>query len=268
MHILQNKIINYDLNSRTIVFIHGLFMNQYSWLDWIKYFTIRKFRCHAPPYPCHDGVPSVLRQNIPQDLGSLDFGQVVDHYRNFLKHLPEQPILIGHSMGGLIVQKLMMMNLGVAGICIAPAPPAGVFTVNLNFFILNSHVINPFKGDDVCLPRVRWFHRAFCNTTTLDRATIEYKKWVVPESRNIPRSILGHDGRLKLDLPHHPMLFIAGERDHLIPSTLVKANFNRYTHTSSITDFKMFFEKTHLICLQPGWEEVAEFIYDWIVEFY
>lgn len=268
MHILQGKNSDYELRTRTVVFVHGLFMNHFSWQNWVNYFTLRKFNCHAPSYPYHEGEPSTLRQNPPKGLGSLDFAKVVDHYREFLKRLPEKPILIGHSMGGLIVQKLMMLNLGAAGICIAPAPPAGVFTFNLNFFLLNGQTINPLKGDSVCLPGVKWFHRAFCNTTTLERAAIEYEKWVVPESRNIPRSILGPGGRLKMDLPHPPMLFVGGAQDHLIPLDLVRKNKKRYTNPSSIVDLKVFSERTHFICLQPGWEEVAEFIYDWIIEFY
>jgi len=113
-------------NSKTIVFIHGLFMNPTSWEPWIKYFEAKGYKCYAPAYPFHEGKPQELRNNINPALGKLTFSQVIDSLSVFIDKLPEKPILIGHSMGGLAVQKLIELNKGVAGICIDAAPPKGV----------------------------------------------------------------------------------------------------------------------------------------------
>ena len=154
-------------NTKTIVFIHGLFMNPASWENWISFFEEKGYNCHAPAYAFHDGDPTYLRNNINPDLGKMTFGQVVANLAEYIDKLPEKPILIGHSIGGLAVQKLIGMNKGVAGICIDPAPPKGIFSLKWSFLKANLPTINPIKGDSVFLPDIKWFNYAFCNTCLL-----------------------------------------------------------------------------------------------------
>lgn len=252
------------INSKTIVFIHGLFMNSSSWEPWIKYFEANGYKCYSPSYPFHEGKPDELRKNIKPALGKLTFSQVIDSLSTFIDKLPEKPILIGHSMGGLAVQKLIELNKGVAGICIDAAPPKGIFSFKWSFLKANLPTINPFKGNSVCKPTVKWFHYAFCNTMTLEQTKIEYDKFVVPESRNIPRSSTKKDGKVDFKKPHNPLLFIAGEKDNIIPSSLNRKNFNAYKDKNSKKEFKEFPGRTHYICGQQNWEEVAIFISEWI----
>lgn len=254
------------INSKTIVFIHGLFMNPASWNEWIQYFESKGYKCYAPSYPYHEGSPMNLRIKINPALGNLTFGQVIDSLCSFIDKLPEKPILIGHSMGGLAVQKLIELNKGVGGICISSAPPKGVFSFKWSFLKANLPTINPLKGNSVCLPSLKWFNYAFCNTMTMEETYTEYFKFVVPESRNIPRSSTKKDGKINFDLPHNPLLFIAGEKDHIIPSSLNKKNFEAYQDTLSIKDFKEFPDRTHYICGQKNWSEVAAYVYQWINE--
>lgn len=252
--------------SKTIVFIHGLFMNPVSWEHWIKYFEAKGYKCYAPAYHFHEGKPSNLREHINRQLGKVTFGQVFNFLSTNIDKLPEKPILIGHSMGGLAVQKLIENNKGVAGICIDSAPPAGIFNYSWSFLKSNLATINPLEGDSVFLPSVAWFHYAFCNTLNKEETEAEYQKFVVPESRNIARSSTGKDGKINLKKPHNPLLIISGEKDHIVPSSLNKKNFKAYTDKKSKTYFKEFKGRTHFICGQKDWEEVAQFIHNWISE--
>jgi pimeloyl-ACP methyl ester carboxylesterase len=252
--------------SKSIVFIHGLFQNPYSWLEWKRYFESKGFICYTPAYPFHEGKPSELRDNIDTNLGKLKLGQVIKSLTAFIDTLPEKPVLIGHSMGGLTVQKLMEMDKGVAGVCIDSAPPKGIFSFKWSFLKANLPTVNPFKGDSVCLPGLEWFHYAFCNTMTMEQTKKEYDQFVVPESRNIPRSSTGHYGKIDFKKPHKPLLFIAGEKDHIIPSSLNKKNFEAYKDKNSRKDFREFPGRTHYICGQPGWEEVADYIEGWLAK--
>jgi pimeloyl-ACP methyl ester carboxylesterase len=253
-----------NVKSKTIVFIHGLFMNPSSWEPWMKFFEAKGFNCFAPAYPFHEGNPSDLRTNIDPGLGKITFGQVIESLSDFIDKLPEKPILIGHSIGGLAVQKLIEMNKGVAGICIDTAPPKGIFSFKWSFLKANLSTINPFKGDSVCEASVKWYQYAFCNTMTLVETQVEYNKYVVPESRNIPRSSTKDDGKIDFRKPHSPLLIIAGEKDHIIPSSLNRKNFEAYKDKNSKTDFKEFSGRTHYICGQKNWEEVAGFSNNWI----
>jgi esterase/lipase len=167
-------------------------------------------------------------------------------------------------MGGLAVQKLIAINKGYAGVCIDSAPPKGIFTTSWSFLRGNLPTINPLKGNSVCLPGVEWFQYSFCNTMSIEETTVEYIKSVVPESRNIPRSSTKKDGYVDFRNPHNPLLFIAGEKDHLIPSLLNKKNFKAYKDKNSITDFMVFAGRTHYICGQCNWQEVAGYILNWL----
>lgn len=111
------------------------------------------------------------------------------------------------------------------------------------------------------LPSVSWFHSAFCNTMTDDETKAAFEAFVVPESRNIPRSATKADGAIDFKQPHVPvscacrddadtstrarahahslshatlaqLLFIAGEDDTIIPHSLVEKNCKAYTSNS------------------------------------
>lgn len=250
--------------SKKIIFIHGLFQNPASWKQWEIFFGSKGYSCESPAYPFHEGEAGYLRKNIDQRLGNITLGDVVDSLAGYIDTFSEKPILIGHSMGGLVVQKLIAKNLGSSGICIDTAPPKGIISLQWSFLRANFPTINPLKGNSVCLPSVEWFHYAFCNTMTMEETAREYQQFVVPESRNIPRSSTMSDGYIDFSAPHAPLLFIAGEKDNIIPSSLNLKNFNAYNDKQSKKDFKMFADRTHYICGQRGWEEVAEYCLTWI----
>jgi pimeloyl-ACP methyl ester carboxylesterase len=256
--------MDHPVKSKTIVFIHGLFQTPKGWSDWKQLFEKAGYTCHTPAYPYHDGDPAALRQNIDPNLGTLRFSQVLDSLTAFINTLPEKPILIGHSMGGLSVQILLSRGLGVAGAAIDPAPPQGIFSFKWSFLKANLATINPFKGDSPFLPSVEWFQYAFCNTMTLEDTQKAWNDGVVPESRNIARSSTAKDGYIDFKKAHPPLLIIAGGSDHIIPPSLNLANYQAYKDAGSKTDFKEFPGRTHYTVNQTGWEEVAGYIQNWL----
>jgi esterase/lipase len=109
-----------------------------------------------------------------------------------------------------------------------------------------------------------WFHYAICNTLTRQESDEVYERAVVPESRNIPRSSRFSDGIIDFNKPHKPLLFISAEKDHIIPMSLNLKNIAAYKDKQSTTELKVFKERSHSICVQKGWEEVAQFIENWL----
>ena len=49
-------------NSKTIVFIHGLFQNPKGWAEWKTYFEANGYTCYSPAYPFHEGEPAELQK--------------------------------------------------------------------------------------------------------------------------------------------------------------------------------------------------------------
>jgi len=252
------------IESKTIVFVHGLFLNNESWKEWETFFKEKGYTTYAPTFPGHEGLPSALRKNAPDNLGYVTFNDVVSKMEAFVQNLPEKPILIGHSMGALVAQKLVEKELAAAAVVISSAPPKGVITTKFSFAKSNLGLLNPFKGNSVHYPTKKWFHYAFTNTLSREESDAIFDKFVVPESRNIPRETLKKAGKLDFKKPHAPMLFISGEDDHIIPASLNKKNFKRYKDENSKREHKIFAGRDHFIAGEEGWEEVANYAYNWI----
>lgn len=254
------------MNSKTIVFIHGLHENAGSWKGWKLFFENLGYTCHAPDYPFHNGVPALLRRNPAKALANIKLKDVVEHYSRYITQLEEQPVLIGHSLGGLVVQKLIQAQKGALGICISSASPKGIWSFEWSFIKSNFGVVNPFKGNSLYCGTPAWFHYAICNTLTRQQSDKIYEEAVVPESRNIPRSSRMKDGYIDFNKPHKPLLFISAEHDHIIPVSLNIKNVAAYTDKDSLTDWKEFKGRSHILCSHDGWEEVAGYVAEWILK--
>lgn len=252
------------LNSKTIVFIHGLFLNGKSWENWKTFFEGKGYKCYAPSYPLKNDTPKNLWKSTPTQYGNVNFEDVVNHYKKFIDTLPEKPIIIGHSMGGLITQKLVEYDKAEAAICISSAPPKGVITTKWSFLKSNFGVLNPLKGNSVFKPTAKWFHYAFANTMSRSESDKYYENFAIPESRNIPRGTLKNFAKINFKKSHVPLLFMAGSEEHIIPASLVKKNFKKYKKDSGIKELKIYKGRSHLICMDNNWKEVATFVSDWI----
>jgi hypothetical protein len=57
---------------------------------------------------------------------------------------------------------------------------------------------------------------------------------------------------------------IAGDRDHLCPLPAVRRNAGRYRRSPGLTSFQAFSGRSHFICNQEGWEEVADASFDFL----
>lgn len=252
------------INSNTIVFAHGLFVTAQSWSEWVTFFESKGYTCHTPSNPYHNMTRKEMWDNTPEPLGKVNFEDVVNNLAKFIDTLPEKPILIGHSLGGLSVQKLVEMGKAAAGICIDGAAPAGIIPTQWSFLKSNLPVLNPFKGDSVFKPTKDWWFYAFGNNLTRAESDKAFDEFAVPESRNIPRSTTKSYAKINFKKPHVPLLFIAGEKDHIIPKGLNEKNFKAYKDANSKKDFKVFENRGHYICGDKNWKEVANYIYEWI----
>ncbi len=254
------------MKAKTVVFIHGMYMTSLCWEHWTRHFEAAGYRCLAPGWPGRDKSVELLRKAHPdQELGRLTLQAVVTHLDKLVRSLDEKPILIGHSMGGLIVQLLLQRDLAAAGVAIDPAPPRGVFTVSWPFLRSNWPHINPFvsKHRPIWMSLER-FQYTFTNGLPTAEQRAAYEKYVVPESRRVPAEALTRVARIDFSKSRPPLLLIAGSDDHLIPSALVRANFRRYRLPPSLTDFREFAGRKHFIIGQADWKEVADGILSWL----
>jgi pimeloyl-ACP methyl ester carboxylesterase len=254
--------------TRTIVFIHGMYMTPLCWEHWIPWFEKKGYRCLAPAWPSHEAAPNVLRAAHPDPrLGALTLENVLAHLDTVIRGSGEKPILIGHSMGGLAAQVLLSRGIAAAAVAIDSAPPQGVLTARWSFLRGNWPHITPFARQDVPVQMTQQrFTYTFVHTLSPEKQRAAFKRYVVPESRRIPRQSIGHVGRVAFAAPHGPLLLIAGAEDRIVPSSLNRSNFRRYSDKGSVISFKEFPGRTHFIIGQENWQEVADFTADWLAQ--
>lgn len=248
-----------------IVFIHGLFNNGKIWQDWQPFFESNGYETYAPSYPFHQGEPEFLRNNIHDSLPMLDFWMAYHAIEAFVDNLPEKPIVIGHSMGGLIMQKLMERDKIVMGVALAPANPRGISISDWTYISYNFRMVDPFKRrDKPCTPPLSWFQKTFFNNLSEEEAMVAFEKYFIPESRIIAKSSFARGTEIDFTKAHQPMLFISGSKDQDLPSKLIEKNFNAYKDESSMKAYYEFPNRSHFIVNETGWEEVAEYVLGWI----
>lgn len=254
------------MKSKTVLFIHGMYMTPLCWEQWVDRFQSQGYHCLAPAWPGRDQLIEVLRQRHPDpQLGQLTLTRVLEYLTEFIKQLDEKPILIGHSMGALSVQLLLNRDLAAAAVAIDSAPPLGVFTIKWSFLKSNWPHITPFVSlsHPIEMTFAR-FQYTFVNTLPLVEQRAAFERYVVPESRRVPRESL--TAKVDFKKPHAPLLLIAGSADNIIPASLNKSNYAKYRSSPSVTDFKEFAGRTHFIIGQQGWEEVADYVLAWLNE--
>ncbi|WP_163398209.1 alpha/beta hydrolase [Flavobacterium fluviatile] len=251
------------VKSKTIVLLHGMFVNNNTWSEWEAYFLKKGFKVYAPPSPGHGGDPYRLRKTLHPELVGTGFVDVVTKMAIFIDRLPEKPLVIGHSMAGLAVQKLMNLNKVSAAVSISGAPPKNVLppfsTVKMVW-----PAVTIFSRKRYYLGSREWYNRAFFNTLQKEEQDKAYDLVAVTESKKIGReTLLRSFSKVDFKKPHQPILFIGGGNDAIFPPELTKKIAGKYTSHDSKVDVKIFDDKSHYICGEKGWEEVADYILNW-----
>ncbi len=260
----QNNMPNQK--STTVLFITGAYVSNSSWDEWIPYFERMGYTCIAPAWPYKDAPAALLRSRQPNpDIASIRLTELVDYYADIIKKMPEPPILIGHSMGGLITQLLLQRGLGAYGVAIHSVPTNGVNTFKW------SALKAGFKGlgyltstRKAYLMSFKNWQYAFTNGMPLAEQRAAYNKYVIPESKLVSRDWMTKAAKVDYRKPHAPLLFISGSTDHIIPASFNYSNYKKYADSNSITDYKELPRRNHFVLGQPTWKEDADYILEWL----
>lgn len=251
-------------NPKEVVFIHGMFMTADNWSEWQKYFVKHGYQTSAPAWPLHD--KSVKEMRDPKNgeaLAQLTLTEVVNHYRTILREKKIKPILIGHSMGGLVAQILLSENLASAAVVLDSAPPRWTFVISPTFLSSNWKILSPFSGNPIVQTQES-FGKTFCNMQSEAEQKRIFETYAVPESKKVGRGPLTKEGALNYETARGPLLLVAGSEDNIIPAKLTYANFEKYEDTPGYTEFYLSEGRDHCLLLARGWEELAEMSRNWL----
>jgi pimeloyl-ACP methyl ester carboxylesterase len=254
-----------------VVFIHGLWLHASSWQPWIDLFTAEGYAASAPGWPGESATVAESRLRA-DDMAGFGIEEVTQHYRDILTKYDEKPILIGHSFGGMIVEKLLGEDYGVAGIGIDAAQIKGVLPLPLSSLRSTLPVFkNPANKDKAVALTAKEFHYGFGNALAEADSDALFEKWAMPSpgkplfeaasanfSAHSPAKVeTGNEGR-------GPLLLIMGGRDHTVPEAITKATVKQYRNSSAETDLIEFADRGHSLTIDAGWEEVANGCLAWL----
>jgi pimeloyl-ACP methyl ester carboxylesterase len=254
-----------------LMLIHGAWLSARSWENFTDYFDKRGFAVSTPEWPRKEGDVEELRAEGDQ-LEGLGLAEVVDHHEELIRAFDEPPVLIGHSYGGLIVELLLDRGFGRAGVAISPAPPKGILVLPFSTLKAGAPALaHPSKWHGVVTLTLEEFTYGFVNTFSPEEAAAAYERYAVPETGQIFYEAGFANFHFNPPTEVHfknagraPLLIVGAEKDHTVPASLARKQYEKYERSPASTDFLEFEGRPHLLMSAEGWEEVAAAIDSWL----
>ena len=248
--------------SRLAVCIHGMWGTPAVWRPWCDHLATRGWQTMTPALRHHDAPPL----EAPAALGSTSLNDYVSDLAGKLRALPEKPVVIGHSMGGLIALLLCALGLARRGVLLTPAPPSSVFAIRPSNFLAFSRIQT----------RWGWWHKPHrpterealaytFNTTPQDEARALYSTFVHESGRALFEIALPWlDATGAAAVPPKaidvPLIFVAAEKDLLVPPDVVRRTASRFPG-SVVREYP---GQGHWVLGQPGWQSIADDVAAWL----
>jgi pimeloyl-ACP methyl ester carboxylesterase len=255
-----------------VVFIHGLWLHASSWAPWQERFAGAGYESFAPGWPGDADTVEGCRAN-PDSIANRGIDDVTSHYAAFIGQMPARPILIGHSFGGMIAEKLLGMDYGAGAIGIDAAQIKGVLPLPLSSLRATLPVFkNPANKHRAVSLTAKEFHYSFGNALSEEESNELHERWVIPAparplfeaaaanfSLHSPAKVnTGNEGR-------GPLLLTMGKQDHTVPEVITKSTLKQYRHSDAVTDLEEF-DRGHSLIIDSGWREVAEACLTWLAK--
>jgi len=257
--------------SRPVVFIHGLWLHATSWDPWVDLFREAGYAPVAPGWPGDSDTVEETRRD-PAKVAGKGIDDVVDHYAQIIRGLDAPPVVIGHSFGGLMVQRLLGQDLAAAGVAIDPAPIKGVLKLPPSALKVASIALRrPANRHEAVSLTADEFRYGFGNAVPADESADLYERWAVPS----PGKPLFEDAFANFtprspakvntgNRTRGPLLITGGGRDHTVPLAVSTSTRKLYHKSPAITDFQEFPDRGHSLTIDHGWREVAQYVLDWL----
>lgn len=254
-----------------VVFIHGLWVHSSAWQPWMDMFAAAGYAPINPGWPGDAATAAESREN-PQRVAGKGIGDMTAHYAEIIKGLPELPILVGHSFGGLLAQKLFGMGLGVGCVALSPANFRGVLPLPLAQLRSALPVLgNPLNLNKAKALTKDQYHGGFASEVPRAESDELWEKSMIlspakplfeAAMANLnPRTVASVD--VKAD--RGPLLIVGASKDRTVPEKVSKAAYDIYKKkSSSVNDWFTFPGRGHSYVLDHGWHDVAEYSLEWL----
>jgi pimeloyl-ACP methyl ester carboxylesterase len=254
-----------------VVFIHGLWLHATSWQPWIELFEQSGYQAVAPGWPGEPDTVAEARAD-PAAVAGYDIDAVVARFAAAAAAFDRRPVLIGHSFGGMIAQKMLGQDLGAAAVAIDAAQFKGVLPLPLSSLRATLPVFrNPANRNRAVPLTAAQFRYSFGNALPPAESDALWDRWMIPApgrplfqaaAANVaPRTQSSVD---TANSGRGPLLLVTGGRDHTVPPVITRSTLKRYRRATAVTDLKEFPDRGHSLTVDSGWREVADACLAWL----
>ena len=220
--------------------------------SFIEPFLAAGYRCYVLTLPGYGKEVPVFYE------GWVSFYTYLDAVRSAFDYIG-RPIVIGHSLGGLLAQKLCEERDPPATVLLATAAPRWILAIRTKeaalFALRHLHRILSWLKLG---PNPSYMNELIFNGSLSEREKRELYQVFIPASGRQALQIAGWGVPVNID-SGRPILVAVGGKDKITPPSLAEAVANKYR-----ADRLLYKDMAHLLPIEPGWEQVASDVLAWI----
>ncbi|HEV2252475.1 MAG TPA: alpha/beta hydrolase [Streptosporangiaceae bacterium] len=254
-----------------VVFIHGLWLHATSWTPWLELFAQAGYAPVAPGWPNEPDTVEQARQQ-PDLVANTSIDDITAHYTKIIDALDASPVIIGHSFGGLIAEKLLGQGIGTAAVAIDPTQIKGVLPLPpAQIRAALPALRNPANLHKSVTLTEKQFKFGFGNALTEEESRQLYNTWAIPgparpffeaaTANFTPHSQAAVD---TTNQTRGPLLLISGTQDHTVPDVVTRSTLKQYRHSTAVTELEQFQNRGHSLTIDHGWKDVADAVLQWL----
>lgn len=236
-----------------VLFVHGYFVDGTVWSQWLEFFAARGVTAYAINLRGRSGSKPTA------SLGRTSMDDFVEDAARIARDVGATAV-VGHSMGGLIAQKLAERRDVDAAVLVTPAPPRGITVLSPRVAVLHLKYLPSILLQRPVHPGREDLRGVVLNRVPASQQDVLLGR-MLPDSGRAGRdmSITGYP--VDASRVRCPMLVVAAEDDKFIPPHIVKRIAERYDATLRVVE-----NHGHMVIVEPGWERLAADVERWIRE--
>ena len=238
-----------------LLFVHGAFTSAWCWDEYyLPFFAAAGFEAHAVSLSGHG------KSRGREHLDSMSIADYVNDVREVAESLSSEPVLIGHSMGGFVVQKYLEDHVAPGAVLLCSVPPQGLMSAAMGLMMSRPNVLldlnGMLTGSGNGMASLR--EAMFAQPISVEHMTRIYRH-AQPESHralwdmtllNLPQTSL---------VKRTPLLVMGTTLDQLIPQSSIEMTARSYD-----VEAQMFPGLGHGVMLEQGWQVPADYILAWL----
>lgn len=257
LEIIEERAIS-TARKTPLLFVHGVSHGAWCWQEhFLPYFARHNYTSFAINLQGHG------KSTSSKKLRSISIADYVSDIEKVIGRLERPPVLIGHSMGGMIVQKYLESHQVPAAVLLSSVPSTGLLKVTFRIAFRHFLIflkINLTRSLKYLIETPGLCKEMLFSENMPDRLVKKYFTLMQDESY---RALLD---MIFLNLPHPelvktPLLVLCGANDAVV-------SLSEYKKTAKVygTQAEIFPDRGHDMFLCPGWEAVADRILEWLDE--